>query len=100
MGVHTMLAAIAKTPELELSEDEATKLARASLAVAKQYNVETTAKAAAWANLAGCVGGIYVPRLMAANFRRKAEAIARKAGNGASPGVVNFPGQPMQPRPN
>jgi hypothetical protein len=93
-----MLAAIAKTPELELSEEEAAKLAKASLAVAKQYNVETTAKAAAWANLAGCIGGIYVPRLMAANFRKKAEAAQRKSGNA---GVVNFPGAPpMQPRPN
>jgi hypothetical protein len=95
MGVHSMLATIARAPELELSEDEAAKIAKASVAVAKLYNIETTEKAAAWANLAGALGGAYIPRFLAINFRKSQEAAQRKGGNG---NVTNFPGgPPIQP---
>ena len=86
IGLHSMLAGIARSPELELSESEAEKIAKASVHVARLYNIETTEKAAAWANLAGALGGAYIPRIIAINVRRKMEMQERKQS-----GVVNFP---------
>lgn len=98
LSVHSMLAIIAKSPELELSEVEADKIAKATIAVAKLYNVETTEKAAAWANLIGCVGAAYIPRAISINLRRKTEAAERR---GQAPNVTSFPGAPpIQPRMN
>ena len=95
--MHSTLAAIARAPELELNEAEAEKIAKASVSVAKLYNVETTEKATAWANLIGVVGAAYVPRFIALNMRRKMEAAERRAGGN----VTNFPGAPpIQPRMN
>jgi len=97
LTVHSTLAAIARAPELELNEAEAEKIAKASVSVAKLYNVETTEKATAWANLIGVVGAAYVPRFIALNMRRKMEAAERRAGGN----MTNFPGAPpIQPRMN
>lgn len=89
VSVHSMLAAISKSPELELSEDEAAKIAKAAIAVADLYDLQTTKKATAWANLMGCLGAAYIPRFVSVNVRKKMEAAERKA----NPNVTQFPGQ-------
>lgn len=96
LTIHSTLAVIARTPELELSEDEAGKIAKASVAVAKLYNVEATEKATAWVNLIGVVGAAYVPRAIAINLRLRMDADAKRQGGN----VQQFPGAPpVQPTP-
>ena len=93
LTIHSVLAVIARAPELELSEDEAAKIAKASISVAKLYNVETTDKATAWMNLIGVAGAIYVQRGISMSVRWKMEADAKRQGAT----VTQFPGHPMGP---
>lgn len=68
-----MLAAITKTSELALDNDEAKQLATASANVAKHYNMLIDPKTADWANLIMVMGMVYGTRLMAIRMRRTTE---------------------------
>jgi hypothetical protein len=74
-----MLAGVTQTPELLLDQDEAKRLAHASASVAAFYNVEASAKALAWTNLAMTAGAIYGTRLLAIRMRTKSEQPQRSA---------------------
>lgn len=73
-----MLAAISRTPEFALSEDESKRMASAAADVAKHYNIAATEKQMAWLNLAMCGGSIYGPKFFAAKSRMRDEANSRK----------------------
>lgn len=71
LGIHSMLANIAKVPELELDNEEAEKLANASQKVLRHYvDLEVSQKAADWTNLFMAIGGIYGPRIVATKIRK------------------------------
>jgi len=72
---------VSKCPELEISDDEAEKLAKASVAVAKLYDVKASEKALAWTNLVGIAGTVYVSRAIAISARLKAEKMERAGSN-------------------
>lgn len=79
LGIHSMLASISRTPELELDEGESEKLAKASAAVMRHYvELDVSQKAADWTNLFLALGGIYGPRLVARKFRKQAEHAAHR----------------------
>lgn len=80
-GLHSMLSAISHTPELELSDDEAEKLASAIQGVNDLYDTPVVPPwVTAWGNLAFACGGIYGPRLVAISARKTAEKQQRKPG--------------------
>lgn len=78
LSAHTMLAAMTKTPELIISQDEANKLASAINTVQEHYPVHVDPKAMAWLNLAGVAGMIYGPRIFVA-VKRKRESPSPKS---------------------
>ena len=74
LGLHTMMALIASSPELELSEDEAIKLGKAIQHVNSLYeDAVIPEKPAAWIHLAMVTGGIWIPRVMAMRSRWQRE---------------------------
>jgi hypothetical protein len=77
---HIGLAMATKTPELALSSEQATALAKATADVLSFYDTEVPAKTMAWMNLAMCAGGIYFEKLGAVAMRKRAEA-ARNVSN-------------------
>lgn len=73
-----MGAMMLKVPELNLSPEEAKKLAEGMAKVASYYDVGASEKTLAWVNLAVCAGGIYGTRAFAYHLRLKAEADSKK----------------------
>lgn len=73
LSIHTMLASLVNVPELELTDDEAAKLAKAVHNVSRYYPVSIDPKAQAWFGLATAAGSIYGTRLFAVMARKKAE---------------------------
>lgn len=71
-SVHMMMGAVI-APELALNEAEAATYAEAINEVSKHYNNYIDPKLMAWINLAICVGGIYVPRVIAIRNRVASE---------------------------
>ena len=97
LGVHQMLAAIAATPELELSESESAKLADNIKKVASFYDQSVIApKTLAWLNLTMCCGTIYGPRIFTIINRPK--RIAPKPQAPILDGTLKA--QPVQSKPN
>ena len=76
---HAMLAALTKTQELYLSQDEALMLAQASANVARHYDVQMAAKTVDWVNLAMALGNVYGTRLAAIKMRSSVERKERAA---------------------
>lgn len=64
-GGHCMLAALAKCPEFELEEEEAKRLADASMKVMKHYSYTVNPKTLAWCQLGFAGLQIYGPRVAA-----------------------------------
>lgn len=71
IGIHQMGAAMLKTPELEISKDEAKQLSDAAQAVAKEYNHVINPKTAAWIQLCVACGTVYGTRIVAIRMREK-----------------------------
>jgi hypothetical protein len=69
-----MLASSLSTPELELTEDEAHKVAVASANVAEHYSVSLDPKTAAWIQLGMVCGSVYGSRIVAIYVRRQMES--------------------------
>jgi hypothetical protein len=63
-SANLMLAAICKTPELEIDKQEAQLVAEAVKELAKHYPVGMDPKKIAWANLIAALGTVYGPRVM------------------------------------
>jgi hypothetical protein len=71
-SLHAMGAAMLKTPELELTPDEAERLGKAVNRVNREYgNIVMPPKTAATINLLIVAGGIYGPRLIAIRNNKK-----------------------------
>lgn len=94
IGIHALLAAMTKTPELALDSDESKPLAVAVSEVAKHYDIPgLDAKTVAWMGLIMVAGKIYVPRVMLVQQRLEREKQERKPSN-----VVKLV-EPEQPKP-
>jgi hypothetical protein len=65
MSGASMLAAIANTPELEMSADQAAKIQSATLELAKLYPIGMSEKTLAWCNFSLAVGGWAGPGVIA-----------------------------------
>lgn len=87
-----MLAAFTKSAELLVDEDEAAKLAEATVNVSRHYNVAMAAKTVDWINFATVAGMIYGTRLVAIRNRRAGE-------RRATPQTANVkaPQEPIDP---
>lgn len=68
-----MGAQILKTPELEITKDEAKQLSDGVQAVAREYNHVINPKTAAWIQLCVACGAVYGTRIVAIRMREKAE---------------------------
>lgn len=81
LAVHSGLSAVMHTPEFELDETEAKKLANATDELARFYNVAPSAEVKVWMNFVGAAGAVYAPRFVAIAARKKrdkAEALKPK----------------------
>lgn len=99
-SVHCMGAVLLQVPELEVSKEEAAKLADAIKEVAKYYPIGISDKAAAWTNLIFVAGGMYGKRVIDVRFRLKKEASKKvvsingahnKGANGSAANFVPAP---------
>lgn len=73
VGLHAVMATALKMPELAINQDEAAKLAAASIAVAQQYDLTFSPATVAWVQL-GLVGvSVYLPRGFAIGKRLRAQ---------------------------
>jgi len=85
LAIHLTLAAVAATPELALSQDEARAIAAAASNVSRHYDMRTSQKVMDWGMLGVTVAGVYGPRVaIMVNKRRAAEQRQPPAGNGAA----------------
>lgn len=92
IGIHALLAAATRTPELVLEADESKPLAVAVAELAKHYDLPgLDAKTTAWVGLIMVCGQVYVPRAVMIKQRLDAEAKERKPSN-----VVQLPKQEPQ----
>ncbi len=98
MGIHTMLASIAKTPELELTDEECERIAKAMQNVAQYYPVYVDAKTQAWMGLIMTAGSVYGTRVFAILARLKAEANEKAATAQNAPNVHTFNPSMSPPR--
>lgn len=72
MSLHFMAAALVKTPELILEQDEAKRLGEAINRVNDLYGgIVLSEKAQAWLNLGVAAGTIYGPRFIASSINKK-----------------------------
>jgi len=84
-SAHNILAAITKTPEFVLSENESEELAKGIANVSRHYDVAASAKTVDIMNLAMVAGMIYGSRIMAMRNRKATEKkAAREADNNSS----------------
>lgn len=79
LSIHLMASAYFKVEELQLTEEESVKLSKAMVKVAKEYDIETTAKADAWMNLAYAASSIYGTRIYAIVENKREEKKMVKA---------------------
>lgn len=71
LSIHMMLSNMMKVPEMELTPEEATKLAVAINRVNSAYSgIVIPEKVMVWVNLVITAGGIYGPRVFAYNARQ------------------------------
>lgn len=92
---HSILAAITKTPEFQLANQEAEEIAKAIGNVSRHYDVSASAKTVDIANLIMVLGMVYGSRLLAIRARKTNERKKQSQQNAAD-GVVTFP---FTPRP-
>lgn len=72
-GIHGAIAAIAKIPELELTEEQSKQLAKATAVAAEVSGADIDPRMAAYVNLAVVALSIYGPKGLAAYARIKME---------------------------
>lgn len=91
MIFHSSLAAITRTPELELDESEAKGLSESGLTLLSLYDIRPDPKVEAAIMFAGQVGLIYGTRVVAIRARK---AQAKKAASEGSAEVFTANGAP------
>jgi TRAP-type uncharacterized transport system fused permease subunit len=94
-GVHKLAALALKNPLLEISKDEAEKLATAMIGVMKYHSINVSPGTLAWIQLAGVSAAVYGPRVAIAMATRKAAKPEKATATGpvAPLGGVDFTGQ-------
>jgi hypothetical protein len=75
---------------LALDESEARELAKAAAEVQKHYDSVIDPKTLAWVQLGMVAASVYGPRVIAINFRHKAEKAARIQARNATNNVVDL----------
>jgi hypothetical protein len=88
---HASMAAMTKTPELELDSEEATGLAESGLTLAAMYDITPDPKLQAAILFAGQVGMIYGSRVVAIRARKAQEKEEKRKGTA---GVYTKEGEP------
>lgn len=86
------MAAMTKTPELELDSQEATGLAESGLTLAAMYDIQPDPKLQAAILFAGQVGMIYGTRVVAIKARKSQEKEERRKGTA---GMYDDQGNPI-----
>lgn len=76
VGLHKMLAVATGVPEFEINEAEGQALAEAMDAVASEYDIAVSGKAAAMLQLIGTAGLVYYPRVSSIASKVKAKKAA------------------------
>lgn len=94
MGLHALLSATLKVPELALDPREGAQLAAALANLQKFYPVHVTEKALAWGNMLTAVGMIYGTRFAAISARKAAERKNPQPQRGADIIRPNFQASP------
>ncbi|RPJ42578.1 MAG: hypothetical protein EHM21_12615 [Chloroflexi bacterium] len=96
LSIHLGLATSLKVPEIELSEQEAARLADAIARVQAEFpETKLPPRVIVLMNLAGVAGAIYGQRIVAVRLRHLAEA--HQAG--PAPGPAPGPGPSQRPGP-
>lgn len=97
MLFHTSIAAMTKTPELELEEEEAKAVAESTLTLAAMYDLTPDPKLQAMMNLAIILGTTYGTRVIAIRARKAQEKEETRKGvagiydkNGSPIGTTTF----------
>lgn len=103
------MAAMTKTPELELDDEEANGLATSGLTLAAMYDITPDPKLQAAILFAGQVGMIYGTRIVAIRARKSQEKEEKRKGvagvygpNGEAMGTTSYSAEewPFNPPPN
>jgi len=92
---HTAAAGALRAPELQLDKSEADLLGKALIQVEQQFPTQIDPRMIALLNLAGALGMVYGPRVVAIRMRVKEEAKERKP----KADVLRFP-DTFQPSPS
>jgi hypothetical protein len=93
-GVHKLAALALKNPLLEISKDEAEKLATAMIGVMKYHSINVSPGTLAWIQLAGVSAAVYGPRVAISMAARKTAKSEKAAPGPVAPlGGVDFTGQ-------
>lgn len=71
--IHSTLSEVTRTPELELSEDEAKNVAKAAEELASQYEIVASEKQKAWFQFLTVCGAVYGTRAIAIAKRKSNE---------------------------
>lgn len=97
VGVHALLSATLKVPELALDPKEGAQLAAALANLQRFYPVHVTEKALAWGQVFTALGMIYGTRIAAVGARRSAEK--KQGDNVIRPQAFQRPPQPTVQQP-
>ncbi len=104
MIFHMSLAAITKTPELQLEEAEAKGLSESGLTLLSLYDIRPDPKIEAAILFAGQIGLVYGTRIVAIKARKKQEKKEKQPGtagmygpDGSPLGTTTFTTVPPEP---
>lgn len=97
-SIHLGLSILTSSPELVLSPDETTSMAKAISDVARHYPAfQASEKVTDWGNLIMCAAFAYGPRIIAVSNNKRARRVAKQAA--APQGPATMPnGRAFDPR--
>lgn len=96
LSIHTAAAAVFKTPELVLADQEAEALAKALVEIERLYPAQIDPRVLAWINLVGTAGMIYGTRIFAIQARYASEREARRNSEQGGE-IITFTPPPATP---
>ena len=85
LSIHFGLSVVSKSPELELTQEEAKAYAESVAMVARHYDVGASAKTLDWFNLGTTMAAIYGMRVMMIADRRRRERSGERNQDGPHP---------------
>lgn len=88
-SIHLGLSILTASPELVLSPDENSSMAKAISDVARHYPVfQASEKVTDWGNLIMCAAFIYGPRIIAVSNNKRARRVAKQAAMPQAPATM------------